>query len=628
MHHGILALVGPPNAGKTTLYNWLTGSRYRAVNYPGSTVEYLEGYTLDKYGPAVRILDTPGIRSLTPQSPEEHVTIDTLKDQSLIGSVGAVIVPVDATQMSRHLLLVEQLREAGFRVIIALTMVDLLKAKGQKINFTKLSQLLSVPVVEIDGLLGGGVSQLYKRAAELLKESENTLVEPIASWNEEKIADSYHKIDHIIDQVITSPNLKNLNQADPRTIAIDKWLMHPWLGLFFFVLVMAGLFTGIFWLAEPAMNLIDQMFSSGAEIVSNFGGGALWADFLGQGLISGFGAVVMFVPQIVILFFGLAILEDSGYLARAATLVDRPLSLIGLNGRSFVPLLSGFACAIPAMLAARTISNTRERLITIFVLPLASCSARLPVYALLLGFLLAGHPAWHTGLALAALYFSSIFFGGAVALVMSRIWKAKEPSWFMLELPAYRRPRLRSALRITLDRTLSYLKRAGGVILFVSVLIWSLTTFPNYREEDPSIRLEQSYASHLGAAIDPLMRPMGADWRVGVGLISAFAAREVFVSSLALIFHIAGEEETLQGSLTEAMRGAVNKKGEKLFTPASVVGLLVFFLIALQCLSTVAVSTAEAGRRWFGLTQLVTFNAVAYGIAVGAVNLLRALGIP
>ncbi|MGZ3749185.1 MAG: nucleoside recognition domain-containing protein, partial [Pseudobdellovibrionaceae bacterium] len=317
----------------------------------------------------------------------------------------------------------------------------------------------------------------------------------------------------------------------------------------------------------------------------------------------------------------------TGYLSRAATLIDKPFSLLGMSGRSFVPVLSGFACAVPAMIATRNISSARDRWITNFIVPLLTCSARLPVYALFLAFVFKDQPAWKAGLGMAVLYFASALIGATAAGIINRFLPQGQNAFFMMELPLYRRPRFRVLLRQSLTRTMSYVKRAGPPIFIFAGLMWAATTFPHYNMEDAQQRLEQSYAGRVGHWIEPLVHPMGVDWRVGVGLISAFAAREVFVSSLAVTFNITDENpDSAQQSLLQQMGAAVNSQGEKIFTLASVTGLIIFFMIALQCMSTVAVSAREMGSYKFALTQLVVFNLVAYVLAVGAFQALKALG--
>jgi len=633
--NSVVGVVGAPNAGKTTLYNWLTGSKYKPVNYPGSTVEYAVGHSLPTYGDIIQILDTPGIYSLNAQSPEEEVTFDVLyrdglKDGSRDHSRPETIVAVvDSTQLSRHLFLVRQLIECGYQVVVAVTMLDLLKKRGLKIDTEILKKSLGVPVVAVDGRLGGGVRELLEVVREHL--GRPTTLRDFVPWEKEKIERTYRELDELAAQSILplAGNKTSTKLAvDETTLKIDRVLMHPIFGLLFFVLILGGLFSSIFWVAQPAMDFIDSSFSELSQLITQILPNGLFSELLSNGLIAGIGSVLVFVPQIFILFLGLTFLEDWGYLARAATLIDRPLSKIGLNGRSFVPLLSGFACAIPAMMAARTIGSRRERLITLFVIPLMSCSARLPVYALLLAYLFKGGSTLTAGFVLAIIYLTALTIGLVVAGVVAKIVKTKEATWFMLELPTYRTPKLKTVFRSAIDRTTSYLQKAGPAILVFSLIIWAATVFPNYQIKNPSERLASSFAAQGGQFITPLMEPMGADWRIGVGLISAFAAREVFVASLALIFNLTEvANEGLQDSLIATMKTATHPDGSPLFTTSTVIGLLVFFMIALQCLSTVAVSGKESGSWKFSMIQLTVFTTVAWLVSVFVVQGLGFFGI-
>jgi ferrous iron transport protein B len=341
------------------------------------------------------------------------------------------------------------------------------------------------------------------------------------------------------------------------------------------------------------------------------------------------GAVLIFLPQIFILFFGIGILESSGYLARAATLVDKPFSKLGLSGRSFVPVLSGFACAVPAIMATRNISSKRDRLITSIMIPLMTCSARLPVYALLTGFLFKKAPVWQAGLFLTALYLGALVLGAFSAAVLNKIIPQGEKSLFLMELPLYRRPQFKILLSQSWNRSLSYARKAGPVIFILAVAVWLGSTFPNYQETNPEIKLSQSYLGQVGQKIEPLFTPMGADWRVGVGLISAFTAREVFVSTLAVVMNIGEtqDEDSLQSSLLETMDQAKKSNGEKLFTVASVLALIIFFMIALQCMSTFAITVKETGSMQFAMVQMISLNVLAYVLAVIVYQGLRSLGI-
>ncbi|HWU44157.1 MAG TPA: ferrous iron transporter B, partial [Bdellovibrio sp.] len=398
-----IALVGAPNSGKTTLYNWLTGSRFKTVNYPGATVEYSIGKLASHLGEGLLVMDTPGTYSLHPKSADEEVTVKAIYENPE-QKVHGVIIVVDGTQMSRHLQLALQMKETNFPMIVVVTMADLLRKESIEIDMEFLRKTLGCPVLAFDGLLAGGLLEIVAEAKKIPAESSPSRPTPwdFATQEEKlKVCDSLaqevltHKTDHAQER---------LNHIVKNTETFDRILLHPYFGLVMFVLIMGGLFSSIFWLAAPFMDWLDAGFSMAKVAVMNISPDSLWANFLANGVISSFGSAMVFVPQIFILFFGIGLLESSGYLARAATLIDRPFSSLGMSGRSFVPVLSGFACAVPAIIATRNISSSRDRRITAFVIPLMTCSARLPIYALLLAFLFHGKPAWQAGFALAALY--------------------------------------------------------------------------------------------------------------------------------------------------------------------------------------------------------------------------------
>lgn len=621
-----VALVGAPNSGKTTLYNWLTGSHYRTVNYPGATVEYSLGVLAERYVtesvPAFGVMDTPGTYSLFPKSSDEEVTLRALYEHPTLGPAQKVLLVVDGTQMSRHLLIAQQLKEAGFSFVIALTMNDLLSKNGVQVDLQKLSQEFGAKVIPVDGLLGGGVKEIIQA----LRSLPGTTPQKLTPWTDKILGEKVAHSEKLASEVLRGQK-KQIEKIYDNTAKLDRWLLHPVFGLVIFFAIMWGIFSAIYWGAAPLMDEVDGLFIALGEWVSTQGPGTLWADFLANGVVASFGAVLVFVPQIFILFLGIGLLESSGYLARAATLIDRPFSKIGLSGRSFVPLLSGFACAVPAIMATRNITSKRDRWITNFIVPLMSCSARVPVYALLLGFVFVDQPPWKAGFAMACLYIGAMLVGAVAAAIVNKILEKNEKSFFMMELPLYRQPQWRVILHQTLHRTKAYVKRAGPVIFVFAVIIWVGTTFPNYQAED-QVKLETSYMAQAGKTIEPIFKPMGVDWRVGVGLISAFAAREVFVSSLATIFHVAGEDEEAQSEgLMKTMSEATMDDGQLIFTPATVVGLLIFFMIALQCMSTVGVQIRESGSWKFAIMQLVVFNLAAYILAVIAVHGLRAIGV-
>lgn len=628
-----IALVGQPNCGKTTLFNRLTHSHFRTANYPGATVEYALGSLAESYGLPANVLDSPGLASLSAHSPDEAVTVKALFDHPTLGTPDVVVVVVDVSQLARHLFLAQQVIASGFPTVVAVTMGDLLTDKGYRFDAALFSTLLDGPAVSIDARSGDGVDALIAAVRAKLDTPAPTPPAPVLPGDDAAIQALYERAD-AIERAVVLPidpqkTVRAAHALHPRTAQLDAVFLHPVWGLLVFALSMAAIFTAVFWLAEPIMDTIDGGFSwlAGLAIASVPGA---WGEFLGAGLITGIGSVVMFLPQITILFLAMSFLEDSGYLARGAMLVDRPLSAIGLNGRSFVPMLSGFACAIPGMMAARTIPSRKERLLTIFIMPLMSCSARLPVYALLLAFLTPQDKPWIGGLGLTALYLASIAAGTAAAAIAGKFLKLQEASAFMLELPAYRRPQLGVVLRSTYHRAKHYLEKAGVPIMVVAVALWALTYFQvpgTPPATTPDEQLTYSYAAMIGHWLDPVMAPLGLDWRAGAAIICAFGAREVFVSSLALILKVDADGDALQGRLIEAMQAATLADGSPMFTTATVIGLTVFFIFALQCMATVVVSAKESGSRWLPTVQLVSFTAIAYLAALIAVHGLRAFGI-
>ena len=628
----VVALVGAPNSGKTTLYNWLTGSKFKTVNYPGATVEYSIGDLASRYGDSFLVMDTPGTYSLFPKSADEEVTYKALYDHPDF-QVDKVILVVDGTQMSRHLLLAQQLKEAKFNLVIAVTMSDLLSKNKIQLNTNLLSEYFQCPVVITDGILGGGVIDLVKSVrslplpttaslaiAPMTKPSAVRFQQKITHWQDDKINQVQTEMDRLTEKVLGQPD--KIDAIFKNTFWWDQILLHPILGVLSFLIIMGALFSSIFWVAAPFMDMVDGAFGALVKFVSELGPGTLWADFAANGIVASFGAAMVFVPQIFILFLGIGILEGSGYLARAATVIDKPFSMIGLSGRSFVPFLSGYACAIPALMATRNISSKRDRWITNFIIPLMQCSARLPVFALLLSFLYKDAPAWKPGFALALIYISSIFIGALAAAILNKILAKHKSTFFMMELPLYRRPQIKVLLKQTWDRTMAYVRRAGPAIFAFAVIVWIGTTFPNYKADGPE-KLQSSYMGQVGHIIEPVFKPMGVDWRVGVGLMSAFAAREVFVSSMAIMFNVTSDGEDQTNGLIKAMEEAKFSDGTPIFTLGSVLGLIVFFMIALQCMSTVAMSAKENGSWKFPILQLVTFNLVAYVLAVTIVKIFQ-----
>jgi ferrous iron transport protein B len=668
----VVSIVGPPNSGKTTLFNFLSGEKSKSVNYPGSTIECKESLFLKKFKLNAVLIDSPGIVSIVPNSPEEKIAIDYLLRHPKYGFPDIVIVTIDSSQLSRHLLLAKQIIDSGATVIIALTMLDILKEKGYDLCLDVLSNSLECKVIKIDGRYGIGLEDLTEAIDNILNDTdyEKNASPSNSTFSKEKLINIFKEIEIITEKVIYKSGNGNSNlpdfvkkansqfvikgtrnsnlrlKPDDRTVNIDKFVLHKYWGILIFILIMGITFTSIFWLASPLMSLVDSSFSRLSEFVNYSLPQSWFRDLISSGLISGTGAVFIFIPQIIILFLILGFLEDTGYLARGAMLIDKPLSKIGLNGRSFVPMLSGFACAIPAIMATRTIQNKRERFLTIFIIPLISCSARLPVYTLLIGFLFYKQP-FYSGLSLTIIYLFSItislVIAGIINKFQSKILKVEDNSSFIMELPSYRIPKIRVVLQNTVNNLNQYLKKAGPIIISFSIILWFLTYFPNHnvyipakdnmsneeiKKLETSARLENSYAAKLGNFIEPVMKPLGMDWRIGVSLIATFAAREVFVSSLALIFKVTDEGGDIQATMIHTMQNAkIEGTQKKLFTSATIIGLIVIFIFALQCISTIAISKKETGSWRIPALQVLIYSSLAYIFAFISVNGLKALGM-
>lgn len=634
----LVGLFGLPNTGKTTVFNALTGSRFRTVNYPGTTVEYELGrITLEQNG-EVRILDLPGVSNFTGNSPDEELTLDILFEESRHGRSDVYLAILDAAQIHRNLQMVKRLVDAGNPVIVVLTMVDLLEGRKKlSIDVRKLSEELGCPVVRIDKGSPAGIAQARKEIDLFLTRGVTYNPAKPGALNAAEIEERYESVNAIVEKVVLSrqrqgktETLKCLHRADPLSELADRVFLHPVFGGLAFFGMMTLLFSSIFWVAAPLMDLVDKGFASlSTQVASALPETWPWlSGLLTDGIILGIGAIVVFLPQIAILFFILGLLEDSGYLARGALIVDRPLAAAGLSGRSFVPILSGFACAIPAMMAARNIPSRRERLLTIFILPLMLCSARLPVYGLLLAFLFPDNP-FYSGLGLTIFYLLSVLSGLVGALIAGRfIKKAKnDPPSLLLQLPPIRCPKLKNVLVHTYHQTKNFFVNAGKIIIVISLVLWVTLHFPY----DPGLteqeQIAQSYASKVGQLLEPIMRPLGLDWRVGVALICAFAAREVFVSALALMLLVSTGDSVQANVLLAMSEATIGNTGDLLFTMSSCIGLSVFFVVAMQCMSTLAVSRKETGGWLMPAMQFTVFTVVAYLAAWIAVQGLRLVGV-
>jgi ferrous iron transport protein B len=632
-----VCLAGVPNAGKTALMNGLTGGGFHTANYPGVTVTLSRGKSRPELGAQVNLVDLPGVHSTVAPTPEEELSCKVIEGRHQIVKPDALIVVVDATQIERHLKFASYVALQGKPIVIALTMMDLLARSDHSISVNKLAAALGVPVVPVDGRTAWGMEELMttlRRAAGQQYDYLNAL----AQLSTEPIA-AYRSLRDLLDRSGAIKQSRALRLAeDSFTARIDRIALHRYFGFPIFFAILGALFASIFWAAQPFMDFIDWGFKQMGQLALAALPEGMISRFIAEGLLGGVGSVAVFFPQIIILFFLMTLLEDSGYLSRGAALVDKPLSFLGLHGRSFVPMLSGYACAIPAVLAARTIPSRRERLLTIWILPLMSCSARLPVYALLLAALLPG-AAGKAGLALAAIYIASLLTGALMAGLISRfVLRKKSSSMLAMEMPLYRKPLLKPTLRMTWSRSSAYLKKAGMPIIIISSFLWLLSNFglgarqatPEGGAKPAAIAqsdLDHSFAAEIGQRLEPALRPMGVDWRVGVGLISAFAAREVFVSTMAIVFHVAGDEESQQEGLLENMRAATFPNSSRaVFTTSSIIGLIIFFFISLQCLSTVSVVRSETGSWRIAGLQLLFYTGLGYLFSSVTVQFLRALG--
>jgi ferrous iron transport protein B len=614
-----VALVGNPNAGKTTLFNALTGLRQKVANYPGVTVERKEGW-FQAEGREVHLMDLPGIYSLAARSPEERIASEALRGEGA-GAPDLVVAIVDASNLERHLYLVTQLLGRGRPVVLALNMMDLARDRHIAIDVAGLSRELGIPVLPLAASRGEGVEALKRAIA--AGASAPVLPTGLAALPagdpRAEIQARYGWIRGVcagvVDRRIVSPHTL--------TERLDAVLTHRAAGFLVFLGLMLLVFMSIFAWAKVPMDLIQsgvgavQGLARAGFRAAGLGGGPL-EGLVVDGALEGVGSVVVFLPQILILFFFIALLEDSGYMARVAFLMDRLMRGIGLHGKSFIPLMSSFACAIPGIMAARTIDNRKDRLATILVAPFMSCSARLPVYTLMIGAFI---PDRKLGglVSLAALTMLAMYLLGlGAAMVMARIFKSTllkgPPPPFIMELPNYRMPFVRSVLLSMWDRSRLFLRRAGTVILAVSLILWFLASYPR-AEGGASAPIERSFAGRMGHAMEPVIRPLGFDWRIGVGLVTSFAAREVLVSTLATIYRIeggdgAGGRRALEKRLRDERDPAT---GRPAYSPLTAVSLMVFFVLACQCMSTLAVVRRETGNWGWPALMFVYMTALAYG---------------
>jgi ferrous iron transport protein B len=688
-----IALVGNPNSGKSSLFNSLTGMNQQVGNFPGVTVDKKTGSTRLSDTLIAEIIDLPGTYSLYPRRIDEWVSYKVLLNQDKDVKADLVVVVADASNLKRNLLFCSQIIDLKIPVVVALTMMDLAKQKGIKINIADLERELGVPVVAVNPRKNKGIVLLKKaieqtaqhlyqapvrdfidnrqlalsaiddireelphlsnyRAIHYLINHESfdldvnlqKRVEDIEekhSFNHtktqaEEILQRYGRIKHIMQLSVSEPDPV---QKTLFTEKLDNILLHRRWGYVILLTVLFLLFQSVFWLAQYPMDWIELGFAKLSQSLSVSLPESRWSDLLINGVIAGLSGILVFVPQIMILFGLITLLEDTGYMARISFLSDRLMRSVGLNGKSVMPMISGFACAVPAIMSARNIDNRKERLLTILITPLMSCSARLPVYTILIGLVIP--PTYILGfLGLQGLVMMGLYLLGLLmALVVSYIakWfiKIKEKSFFILELPTYRSPRWKNVLPTMVNKARIFVTDAGKVIMVISLILWALSSFGpgnsmqklSRQHEQEKIaanvdltelnkkyqteKLEASYAGRLGKAIEPVIAPLGFDWKIGIALITSFAAREVFVGTMATLYSV-GDNDKGSLLLKEKMRAAKRPDGSAVFNLATGLSLMIFYVFAMQCMSTLAVVKRET-RTWkWPIIQLIYMTGLAY----------------
>jgi ferrous iron transport protein B len=629
-----VALVGNPNVGKTTLFNRLTGLRAKTANFPGTTLERRVGTVLLADGPA-DLEDLPGLYGLTAGNVEERIARDHLCGTAGAGGASAAIVLVDGTNLARNLYLAGQVRELGIPLLVVLNMMDLAEKEGVKIDVAALSRELDAPVIALSARTGAGVEELPLALGVLLRSARLSLPPPatLAACSSCPGCGPHSARFDWAERVAVKVSQGSARLSAARTEQVDRVLTHPVKGLFVFAAIMSAVFIAIFALAQYPMNAIEVAFAALGQAVGRVLPEGDVRSLVTDGVIGGVGGVLVFLPQICILFFFLSILEDSGYLARAAFVMDRLMGKVGLPGKAFVPMLSAHACAIPAIMATRVIEGRRDRLATILVLPLMTCSARLPVYAIVTAVLFADRPLLG-GLTFAFAYALGIVMAILTSWLFRRTILRGESRPLVLELPTYKMPSLANALLAMRDRGLVFVSKAGSVILLISLSMWAMATYPRLPAERvanvaatdvQALELEYSMAGRLGKLVEPVFRPLGFDWRMNVGVLTSFAARETFVSTLAVVYGVGSDGET--GPLREALRSQRRSDGTPVFGAATAFPLLVFYVLAMQCLATQAVARRETGSWKWAAFQLGYMTALAYSAAFVTRLLLVALGI-
>lgn len=691
----VYAIVGNPNCGKSTLFNALTGLRQKVGNYPGVTVEKKTGTTYSQHGRPITVIDLPGTYSLAARSPDEAIVRDVLFGRRAdIAQPDRIICIVDSTNLERNLYLVHQVLDLGRPVILVLNMMDLVTTAGLNLRVARLEHELGIPVIPCEAVNGKGILELRLAMSRVdlplprhrwdipapiapaVAELQASLVEndckqpliaraealllltdsnplrvagstPLSErtsailagwkkrwgdggvdWSGTLVKSRYGAITRLCAEVVQRAASTGPGVSD----RIDRIVVHPLWGWLVLGAIMTMLFLSIFTLAEYPMNWIDaQVATLGAWVRGVMPPGDL-RDLITDGAIAGVGGVVVFLPQILILFFFLSLLEGTGYMARAAFIMDRLMSRVGLSGKSFIPLLSSYACAIPGIMATRTIENPKDRLVTILVAPLMSCSARLPVYLLMIAALLPGDRVpigAKAGLMLLMYALGTLGAFGFAWLFKRHLLKG-EPPLMIMELPTYRLPRIKDVLLHMIERASLFLRQAGTIILGISIVLWFLTAYPKQPGSvTPQEQLAHSFAGTAGRVLEPVIKPLGFDWRVGIGLVTSFAAREVFVSSMAVVFsgeHFEGGKRADVTPLRSALKAATWPDGRPLFTPLVCLTLMIYYVFAMQCMSTVVVVRRETNSWRWPLFQTAYMTGTAWLVCLVVFQAGRALG--
>jgi|HigsolmetaAR202D_1030399.scaffolds.fasta_scaffold09672_1 ferrous iron transporter FeoB len=606
----VVAIIGPPNAGKSTLFNRLTGLRQKVANFPGVTVEQRVGKARIGGKREVNLVDLPGVYSLDPRTEDERVTHDVLLGKMPgIPRPDAVLLVLDSTSLSRHLMLAAPVLGLGLPTLVILTMADELERRGGEVDCAALAKQLGAPVALVSAAKGEGletVIEFLSGAFGVPTPVQLPVLQDVPRCRQWAQA--------------VGSQARYRSPAPPIwTRRLDSVFLHPVLGPLIFLVVVVAVFQTIFTGAAPMMDAVEEAIAVSGQWIANLLPDSPVRSLLIDGVWSGVGSVVVFLPQILLLFLFIGILEDSGYLARAALIADRTMAKVGLQGKSFIPLLSAYACAVPAILATRTIENKRDRIATMLIAPFMTCSARLPVYTLIIAAFLPDRPLLGPVLGLRAAAMLALYvIGFLAAVVTARILKSSilksDRTPFVLEMPPYRWPTVQSIGLRLIDRAKVFLRRAGTVILGVTVLLWILASFPMKDGQAPPI--EESIAGAVGKSVEPLIQPLGFNWKVGIGLITSLAAREVIVGTLGTIYGMESESET------EGLQQALQQD----LSLAGAVALLIFFAFAMQCISTIAVVRRETGGWKWPVIQFAYMSGLAYVSALAAYQIVSRLG--